>query len=39
MGMDGQPLGEEHLIAGTDDTAVIQVDVVDKEPRADTVLR
>ena len=39
MGVDGEPLGEEHLVAGTHYTTIVEVDVVDKEPRADAVLR
>ena len=39
MGVLGESLSEEYLITGTDHTAVVQVDVVDKEPGADTVVR
>ena len=38
MGVDGQSLREEELVAGAHHTTVVQIDVVDKEPRADTVV-
>ena len=38
MRMLRQSLGEEHLVACSDDTAVVQVDVVDEQPRADAVI-
>ena len=37
MGVDGQTLGEEELVAGAYHTAVVQIDIVDEEPRADAV--
>ena len=37
VGMDGQTLGEEELVAGAYHTAVVQIDIVDEEPRADAV--
>ena len=36
--MHGETLGEEDLVAGADNAAVVQVDIVDKEPGADTVV-
>ena len=39
MGVDSQSLGEEHLVTGTYDTTVVQVDVIHNKPRADAVLR
>ena len=39
MGVDSETLREEHLIAGSDDATVVEVDVVDEEPRADAVIR
>ena len=38
VGVDGKTLGEEELIAGTDDTAVVEIDIVDEEPRAYAVV-
>ena len=38
MRMLRQSLGEEHLIASSDDTTVVQVDIVDEQPRADAVI-
>ena len=38
MGVDGQPLGEEELVAGAYHTTVVQVDIVHEEPRADAVV-
>ena len=37
MGIDRQSLREEELIAGTYYTAIVEVDIVDEEPGADTV--
>ena len=37
MGVDGQTLGEEELVAGTDHSTVVQIHVVHEQPRADAV--
>ena len=37
MGVHRQSLGKEELIAGTYNTAIVQIDIVDEEPGADTV--
>ena len=38
VGVVGQSLGEEHLVAGAHHAAVVQVDVVDEEPCAHAVV-
>ena len=37
MGVDGQALSEEELVTGAYHTAIVQIDIVDEEPRADAV--
>ena len=38
MGVDGKALSEEHLIAGANNTTVVEVDIVYKQPCADAVI-
>ena len=38
MGVVGEVLGEEHLVAGLHHPGVVVVDIVDEEPRADAVV-
>ena len=37
MGVNREPLCEEELVACTNHTAIVQVDIIDKQPRADAV--